>query len=143
MDEKKKTWKEIRYEVLDWIHALAVFAFVVLAFVGCFRVTECDNRITEDDIQVAKQEGYDEGYENGMNAMAEYAAGLIASAEEEKGVQEIQDEIFSRYGVTPWEAWSIIDEYNYDWTHGGFTWEEYQNALEAVYDTAGCFPQTE
>lgn len=143
MNEKKKTWKEIRYAVLEWIHGLAVIAFVVLAFVGCFRVTECNNRISEEDVQVAKQEGYNEGYENGMNAMAEYAAGLIASVEEEKGVQEIQDKIFSRYGVTPQEAWSIIDEYNYDWTHGGYTWAEYQNALDAVYATAGLFPSTE
>lgn len=143
MEEKKRTWKEIRYEVLDWIHGLAVFAFVVLAFVGCFRVTASNNGVSEEDIQKARQEGYNEGYENGMNAAAEYAAELLASVEEEKGVQDIQDKIYDRYGVTPWEAWSIIDEYNYDWTHGGFTWEEYQNALEAVYDTAGFFPQTE
>lgn len=143
MDGQKKTGKEIRGEVLEWIHGLAVVAFVVLAFVGCFRVTASNNGVSEEDIQKARQEGYNEGYENGMNAAAEYAAELLASVEEEKGVQDIQDKIYDRYGVTPWEAWSIIDEYNYDGTHGGFTWAEYQNALEAVYSTAGLFPPEE
>lgn len=143
MDKQKKTSKEIRGEVLEWVHALAVVAFVVLAFVGCFRVTASNNVASEEDIQKARQEGYNEGYENGMNAAAEYAAELLASVKEEKGVQDIQDKIYDRYGVTPWEAWSIIDVYNYDGTHDGITWAEYQNALDAVYATAGLFPPSE
>lgn len=143
MNEQKKTGKEIRGEVLEWIHGLAVVAFVVLACVGCFRVTANNNGASEEDIQKARQEGYNEGYENGMNAAAYYADELLSAIMEEKGVQDIQDEIYERYGVTPQEAWSIIDEYNYDWTHGGYTWAEYQNALDAVYATAGLFPSTE
>lgn len=140
MDKRTKDILEETWGLIRAIMTVALFVFVI---VWVFRATANNSKLSEEDVARARQEGYNEGYENGMNAMAEYTAGLIASVEEEKGVQEIQDKISSRYGVTPWEAWSIIDEYNYDWTHGGFTWEEYQNALEAVYDTAGFFPQTE
>lgn len=150
MDERKKekkTGKEIREAVLEWIHALAVIAFVVLAFVGCFRVTAPDENASKEKLQEARDEGYsegyNEGYDNGVEAMAEYAYGLIQEEQEKTGVQEIQAEILERYGVTPWEAWSLIDNYNYDSSHGGVTWEEYQNAIEAVLDTAGSFPMDE
>lgn len=60
---------------------------------------------------------------------------------EGRSIYDIEESVLDYYGITPAEAWHTIDEYNYDASHGGITWEEYQNAIQAAFATAGQFPE--
>lgn len=121
---------------------LAVILAVAIAALG-----GCGNSYTESDMESARQQGYSEGYSEG------YRDGYDQGAEDRRdedydellidgrSIRNIQDQVYDMYGLTPSQAFGIVDEYEYDSTHGGFTWSEYQNALEAVYYTASIFPQ--
>lgn len=57
-----------------------------------------------------------------------------------RSIRDIESQVNAEYGMTPAEAFSVIDEYEYDYTHGGYTWAEYQDALEVMYYTMSIFP---
>ena len=57
-----------------------------------------------------------------------------------RSIRDVADQVYAEYGMTPYEALSVIDEYEYDYTHGGYTWAEYKQAIEVVYYTASIFP---
>lgn len=43
------------------------------------------------------------------------------------------------YGMPPQDAYEIVAAYNENGNHGGYSWDEYQEALEAVLRTASMF----
>lgn len=45
------------------------------------------------------------------------------------------------YGLNPEEAYEIVEAYNENGNHGGYSWDEYQNALGAVLYTANLFAE--
>lgn len=45
------------------------------------------------------------------------------------------------YGINPEEAYEIVEAYNENGNHGGYSWDEYQNALGAVLYTANLFAE--
>lgn len=86
----------------------------------------------------AYDSAYDEGYQQGRKDQEESDWEKLTI--EGKSIVDVEDQVYQYYGMTPYEAWGTIEEYNYDGTHGGITWEEYQNAIEAAVSTAGFFP---
>lgn len=60
-----------------------------------------------------------------------------------RSIVDVVELVSDNYGMTPQEACGIIDEYNYGDNHGGYTWDEYINAIEAAISTAGYFPPME
>ena len=117
--------------------------FAVLLTVTVFALCGCGKSYTESDMENAKRQAYNEGYEDG------YHRGTEERREEDyenllidgRSIRNIQEQVYNEYGITPSEAFGIVDEYEYDSSHGGFTWAEYQNAIEAIYYTASIFPQ--
>ena len=111
---------------------------VVIAFVLC----GCGNSYSDSDIEAARQQGYDKGYSDG------YSRGVEDQKEEDYedllidglSIRGLENKVYQKYGLTPSQAFGIVDEYEYDSSHGGFTWSEYQNAIEAIYYTASIFP---
>lgn len=103
----------------------------------------CGNPYTEADLEDAKQQAYNEGFEDG------YYRGSKDQQEEDYdellidgcSIRTIEDHVYNEYGITPSEAFTIVDEYEYDSSHGGYTKAEYQNAIEAIFYTAAIFPQ--
>lgn len=110
---------------------------VVVALCGCGKI------YSESDIKNAREQGYNEGYCAGYDRGVEerrkenYDNLLIDG----RSIRNIQDQVYDEFGLTPAQAFGIVDEYEYDSTHGGFTWSEYQNAIEAIYYTASIFPE--
>lgn len=86
----------------------------------------------------AYDSAYDEGYQQGRKDQEESDWEKLTI--EGKSIVDVEEQVYEHYGMTPYEAWGTIEEYNYDGTHGGITWEEYQNAIEAAVSTAGFFP---
>ncbi len=113
-----------------------VFLVVLLLLSGC------GNPYSEEDLEDAKQQAYREGYNDGYYRGAEeqkekdYEELLIDGY----SIRDIEEEIYNEYGMTPHEAFTILDEYEYDSSHGGYTWTEYQYAIEVMYATASIFP---
>ena len=128
-----------------------------------FLLSGCGNSYTEAEIEDAKEqaynegygdarrefynEGYEDGYEEGFESG--YSCGATDQREfdcedlviDGLSIRSIVELAFDEYGITPHEAFSIIDEYEYDSSHGGYSWNEYQNAVEAMYFVLSLFPE--
>lgn len=98
--------------------------------------------ISEDKLEEAKEQAYREGYEYGYYRGTEeqrekdYEELLIDG----HSIRTIVEEIYDEYGLTPSKAFSIVEDYEFDYTHGGYTWDEYQHAIEVIFATASVFP---
>lgn len=86
----------------------------------------------------AYDSAYEEGYQQGRKDQEESDWEKLTI--EGKSIVDVEEQVYKYYGMKPYEAWNIIDAYNYDSSHDGITWEEYQNAIEAAVSTAGFFP---
>lgn len=142
MDWKEKLEKfvsdvwEILKMIATWVISIALIGWIVCFFVGGGKT---EKKQTETTTGYLYNADYEEGYERGHEAGEEAAAEDLTI--DGVSIVDIVDLVYDHYGMTPQEAWSIIDEYNYDGTHGGITWEEYQNAIEAAVATAMYFPK--
>ena len=127
-------------DAMEFIKSALILAAVVLILGSC---SEQDVKERAAKIEAAREEGYREGYSEGYERGAEdqrdedYDDLLIDG----RSIRNIQEQVYDEYSLTPAQAFGIVDEYEYDSTHGGFTWSEHQNALEAIYYTASIFPQ--
>lgn len=117
--------------------------FAILLTIAIVALCGCGKSYTESDIESARRQGYDDGYCDG------YSRGVEDRREEDydnllidgRSIRDIEEQVYREYGLTPSQAFGIVDEYEYDSSHGGFTWAEYQNAIEGIYYTASIFPQ--
>lgn len=111
-----------------------ILALSLLILSGC--------GISSADFEEAKEQAYREGYEDG------YYRGSEEQREEDyedllidgRSISDIVEHVYNEYGMTPSEAFAIYDEYEYDSSHGGYTWAEYKNAMEVMYFTTSLFP---
>lgn len=115
---------------------LILLSIAVTALCGCVRI------YSESDYEKAKQQSYNQGFDEG------YSQGATDQKEKDyedllidgRSIRNIWEQVYDKYGISPSSAFAIVDEYEYDSDHGGYTWEEYQNALEVIYYTASIFP---
>lgn len=132
--------------------------FSVLLIIAVLCLCGCAKSYSESEIEEIRRQAYDEGYDSGYEdgEIDGYHDGLEAGFEDGikvtgescykyhlidgESITDLRDEVYRKYGLTPDEAFSMVDEYEYDSTHGGITWAEYQNAIEAIYYTAYTFP---
>ena len=136
--------------------------FLLLTIILSFLLCACGNSYSEDDLEEARRQAYNEGYNDGYSRGSDdqwvadceeflndgYSRGSddqwVADCEEflidGRSIRNIQEQVYEEYRMTPHEAFSVIDEYEYDYTHGGYTWDEYQEALEVMYYTMSIFP---
>ena len=130
----------MKKDLLDFIKSALILAAVVLILGSC---SEQEMKDRESKIEAARKEGYSEGYDDGYErgAKDQKQKDLEEYTIDTRSIQDIVNRVYEEYGMTPSEAFMIFDVYTYDSTHGGFTWSEYQNALEAIYYTASIFPQ--
>lgn len=116
--------------------------FLLLTIILSFLLCACGNSYSEEDLEEAKRQAYDEGYNEGYSRGSDdqWEADCEDFLIDGRSIRNIQEQVYEEYGMTPDEAFSVIDEYEYDYTHGGFTWAEYKQAIEVVYYTASIFP---
>lgn len=113
---------------------IGILVFVLLLMTGCGTSTTKIEEVRDQ----AYREGFDDGYYRGAEEQRErdYEELLIDG----RSIRDVVDRVYDEYGMTPSHAFMIIDEYEYDYTHGGYTWAEYKHAIEVVYFTASIFP---
>lgn len=122
-------------DIFDLAKGILVLAALIFLFVSC---SEDGAKETQSKIEAARKEGYSEGYDRGAkNQMDKDIEELTI---EGLSIRDIVDRVYKTYGMSPSEAFSAYDEYTYDSSHGGYTWEEYQKAIEVMYYTASLFP---
>ena len=118
------------------------FKVLALCLLASFFLCGCEEYYSSSYVDDAKQQsyndGYRSGYEQGMKDQEEldYERFCIDGT----SINTIVDRIYREYGITPADAFTMYDEYNYDSSHGGITWSEYNNAIEAIFATASIFP---
>ena len=120
---------------------ILVLALVAVAYMLNIRGDNLDKISAAEKEQETYDIAYDDGYQQGREDQE--AADWEKLTIEGKSIVDIVDLVSDHYGMTPQEAWGVIEEYNYDGTHGGFTWEEYMDAMEAAVATAMYFPPME
>lgn len=130
-------------DIMDVVKVLFVIGFIIFLAGSC---SDSENQRMESKLKDAMDEGYRAGYDAG------YDVGYKRGAEDQleecrseytidgRSICDISNAIRRAYGVTPGEAFNIIEEYNYDSSHGGYTWDEKENAIQAIYATASIFP---
>lgn len=113
-------------------------ALVMLAFILC----GCGKTYSVEEIESIKQQAYNEGFNAGYDRGAHDQYEIVCEEFLIDGlsIRDVSDEVVDEFGMTPADAFNVYDNYTYDWTHGGYTWEEYQLALEAMYYTCCIFP---
>jgi hypothetical protein len=118
---------------------IKIFVGIVLASLF---LCGCGNIYSAEKIESIKEQAYREGYEDGYDRGAENQRELDCEEFliDGRSIRDIVDEVYDEFGMTPSEAFFVYDEYTYDWTHGGYTWKEYQQAMEIMYYTACIFP---
>lgn len=78
---------------------------------------------------------YERGYEQGVKDQMDRDLEKITLSG--RSVRDIINKVSVFYGMTPIEAFRTVDEYEFDSTHGGITWEEYQEAIGVCVNVAG------
>ncbi len=119
------------YEYQQAIQALALAGQLLGEDTAITSVTEA----ASSGYQISVGGDYDRGREDQEEADAE------KYSYEGRSIYDIEDSVLEHYGLTPAEAWHTIDEYEFDASHGGITWDEYQNAIQAAIATAAQFPE--
>lgn len=117
---------------------IIVLSLVAVAYMLDIRWDNMAKVSASEKEQEAYDSAYEEGYQQGRKDQEESDWEKLTI--EGKSIVDVEEQVYEYYGLNPYEAWSVIEEYNYDGTHGGITWEEYQNAIEAAVFTAGVFP---
>lgn len=114
---------------------IGILVFTLLLMAGCGTSTA--------KIEEAREQAYREGYEDGFKrgAEAQYEEDCENFLIDGRSIRNIEEQVYEEYGMTPSQAFGIIDEYEYDSTHGGYSWSEYKEAIEVMYYTMSIFPQ--
>lgn len=84
-----------------------------------------------------------ESYNRGYDAGEEYQKNhdLRELTIDGVDIRSIVSQVEREYGIDPAEAYSILEAYSYEPNRGGFTWDDYQGAIEVVVYTASLFPR--
>lgn len=121
---------------------MSTLLLLCLFLVTAFALSGCESGYSESEMEAATQQaynqGFDDGYYQGGKDMKEIAAENFLI--DGYSIRDIENEVYETYGMTPHEAFVIIDEYTYDSKHGGYTKAEYENAVEIAFYTIACFP---
>lgn len=123
----------------ELLGGLLGFALVVTSISGVaflrWAFSPAEQEKTEQIKAEAAKEEYDRGYEQGVKDQMERDFETFTLSG--RSVRDIINKINVFYGMTPVEAFRTVDEYEFDSTHGGITWEEYQTAIRVCINTAG------
>lgn len=117
---------------------IIILSLVEVAYAFSIRAHNEGKTTNVEKEKAAYDNAYDEGYQQGCKDQEESDREKLTI--EGKSIVDVEEQVYKYYGLKPYEAWNIIDAYNYDSSHDGITWEEYQNAIEAAVSTAGFFP---
>lgn len=113
-------------------------SIIIICLCGCGNGKAYTASEVEEMMQQAYREGYASGYDQGMrDQWDEDCEELLIDG---CSIKNIRDSIYHEFGMTPDEAFNIVDSYECDPSHDGITWSEYQKAIEAIYCTVSIFP---
>lgn len=131
------TWDIIKM-VATWGISIALICWLVWALFGSGKSEKAEARPTETTSGYLYNADYEEGYERGHEAGEESAAEELTI--DGVSIVDIDEKVLDRYGMSVSEAWGMVECYETEADHGGWSWAEYQNALEAVRYAASLFP---
>lgn len=120
-------------DVMEFIKSALILAAVVLILGSC---SEQDVKERAAKIEAARKEGYSEGYKEGYErgCRDQYESDFESMTYDTVSIIDIIDRTVSEYGVTPSEAFCILEDRN------EYTWSEYKLAQEVAYFVMSQFP---
>lgn len=117
---------------------ITAFLLIVVAVVLC----GCAGIYTAEDIEEARQQGYNEGYSIGYDrgAANQFEKDCEEFLIDGTSITDVATKVYEKYGITPDVAFSTYEQYNDDPVGSGITLEQYQEAIDAMYYAAFVFP---
>lgn len=92
-----------------------------------------------EQIELGKMENYNRGYDAGEEYQKNHD--LRELTIDGVDIRSVVSQVEREYGISPAEAYGILESYSYEPNRGGFTWDDYQGAIEVVVYTASLFPR--
>lgn len=90
----------------------------------------------------ARNEGYNQGYYAGYDKGKEeqWVSDRQSLVVRGKNLKMIIESVESEYGIEPAKAYAILNAYNNNADHGGYSWDEYQEAIQVIIYTVSLIP---
>lgn len=82
--------------------------------------------------------GHDDGYAEGKNFQRNWDTDKMTVGGQ--NLKDIVNDVAEEYGIEPAEAYDILSDYNDRPDHGGYSWDEYQEAIQVIIYTVSLMP---
>lgn len=135
---KPKAKKEPVKTVPAWVlwTCVGMFAAAAVLMVGVY-IPGVRQQAAEQ-AESARNEGYNEGYAEGKNFQRNWDTDKMTVGGQ--NLKDIVNDVAEEYGIEPAEAYDILSDYNDRPDHGGYSWDEYQEAIQVIIYTVSLIP---
>lgn len=139
---KPKAKKEPVKTVPAWVlwACVGMFAAAVVLMVGVY-IPGVRQQAAEQ-AESARNEEYNQGYYAGYDKGQEeqWVSDRQSLVVRGKNLKMIIESVESEYGIEPAKAYAILNAYNNNADHGGYSWDEYQEAIQVIIYTVSLIP---
>ena len=92
----------------------------------------------QTEIMTEQNEGYNEGYSEGKKFQRNWDIDKMTVSGQ--NLKDIVNDVAEEYGIEPAVAYDILNDYNDNADHGGYSWDEYQEAIQVIIYTVSLIP---
>lgn len=122
----------------NWWKILCVVIAGAAALYGAWYFgVQCGAK-AQTEIMTEQNEGYNEGYAEGKNFQRNWDTDKMTVSGQ--NLKDIVNDVAEEYGIEPAEAYDILSDYNDRPDHGGYSWDEYQEAIQVIIYTVSLIP---
>lgn len=122
----------------NWWKILCVVIAGAAALYGAWYFgVQCGAK-AQTEIMTEQNEGYNEGYAEGKNFQRNWDTDKMTVSGQ--NLKDIVNDVAEEYGIEPAEAYDILSDYNDQPDHGGYSWDEYQEAIQVIIYTVSLIP---
>ena len=122
----------------NWWKILCVVIAGAAALYGAWYFgVQCGAK-AQTEIMTEQNEGYNEGYAEGKNFQRNWDTDKMTVSGQ--NLKDIVNDVAEEYGIEPAVAYDILNDYNDKPDHGGYSWDEYQEAIQVIIYTVSLIP---
>lgn len=122
----------------NWWKILCVVIAGAAALYGAWYFgVQCGAK-AQTEIMTEQNEGYNEGYSEGKKFQRNWDIDKMTVSGQ--NLKDIVNDVAEEYGIEPAVAYDILSDYNDQPDHGGYSWDEYQEAIQVIIYTVSLIP---
>lgn len=116
---------------------VGMFAAAAVLMVGVY-IPGVRKQAAESRLVTERNEGYNEGYSEGKKFQRNWDTDKMTV--NGQNLKDIVNDVAEEYGIEPAVAYDILNAYNNNADHGGYSWDEYQEAIQVIIYTVSLIP---